>query len=303
MNPLIEKWAKGASDAGALAKSIAESGIKSVSSAICGVRIFGSIHAQTSDEMQRDETHYLLVPFPGADSSYVVYTKRIIPAGVGANNSLPKARIFHVPDESGRKILEAQLLDRAVSVSGHSGAGEGESEIADRLDELAAQIDEQTQSVTGGLVLIGGTVAFINPLVGLGIAASSLLPAIGGKTTKAGAGLIGDKLRARDKARKNSESLELARKEINKLDPELFHNPLLNSIDALITNELADYDPFIDSRNQVDSFENFRYYELTAVAVSEVYGDVLKKKKLKGSLSPMSRKWIEHLSSMAEAGN
>ena len=48
----------------------------------------------------------------GEEGAFAVYTKRVLPPDTGPTNSLPKARIFHVPDESGMAAIERELIDR-----------------------------------------------------------------------------------------------------------------------------------------------------------------------------------------------
>ena len=292
VNSLFNKVVERAADAGTLAKSLAEGGVRYVTTAVNGIEVLGSIYAFSSKDVERDETHYLLIPFPHPDNSYVVYTKRVIPPGVGITNSLPKARIFHVPDASGQAILEKQLITKAIE----NGLVEsvGQSDFADRLETLAEQIDQQTEKVSGGLLLIGGAVAFVNPLLGIGIAAKGLLPSVGAKATKAGASLIGDKLRAWNKAKRESRSLKEAKKNVRRLKPQVYTNPLIQSLDAIVTNESDSYDPLLDERNWIDAFDEFRYFEITLEAISEVYSEIMERKN-ESSLSSSYRSWIKYL--------
>ena len=45
-------------------RSLAESGMKSVSEAFHGIPLFGALAAINTEEVERDETHYVLVPIP-----------------------------------------------------------------------------------------------------------------------------------------------------------------------------------------------------------------------------------------------
>jgi len=168
VNNLLKKLTDGASDAGTLARSIADSGLRSVNEVFRNMRIFGALSASSDENVEYDETHYVLVPLLGAQRKYAVYTKRILPPDTGVVNSLPKARIFHVPDETGREILERELIANIVNESLDFDAGS--SEFADTLEKVADQIDSETSKISGGLMLIGGAVAFVNPVLGVGIA-------------------------------------------------------------------------------------------------------------------------------------
>lgn len=109
MNPLLKSLVNGASDANSFARSLAESGLRSVSEVFRGTKIYGALSATTVKAVEYDETHYVLVPLLGAQR-YAIYTKRILPQDAGVTNALPKARIFHVPDETGRERIEPPAI-------------------------------------------------------------------------------------------------------------------------------------------------------------------------------------------------
>jgi hypothetical protein len=273
MNSLLKKLAGSAADAGSFVRSLADSGLRSVNEVFRGTKIFGALSASASEQAETDETHYVLVPLPGAEREYAIYTKRILPPGTGVTNSLPKARIFHVPDESGKALLERKLIDRLAKERLDQNAGS--SDLADTLDKVADQIDRQTDKISGGLLLIGGAVALANPLLGIGIVVKGLLPSIGAKATKAGADYFGGKLRARNRATAESDAKEDAAKEVGKLKPQLYENPVIRSMEAIAANPATDFDPVLDQRNWIDEFKSLRHYEVTAEAIREVYTEIL----------------------------
>ncbi|MEM7697755.1 MAG: hypothetical protein AAF236_05055, partial [Verrucomicrobiota bacterium] len=73
MNPKIEKLIANASDTGALARDLAKSGLKSVSDIVRGLELTPAISAGTSEEVEHDETHYLLIPLLGGIREYAIY--------------------------------------------------------------------------------------------------------------------------------------------------------------------------------------------------------------------------------------
>jgi hypothetical protein len=58
VNNLLKLLVDGASDAGSLARSITDSGLKSVSEVFHRVTIFGSLSATETTDAVYDETHY-----------------------------------------------------------------------------------------------------------------------------------------------------------------------------------------------------------------------------------------------------
>jgi hypothetical protein len=269
MNPILKKLSDGAADAGSLARSIADSGLRSVNEVFMNMRIFSALTASSAENTEHDETHYILVPLPGTQGKHAVYTKRVLPPDTGAVNSLPKSRIFHVADEAGKTHLEQQLI--ANLVSDRSVQTSANSELADTLDKLADQIDGEIDKISGGLILIGGVVALVNPLLGVGIAAKALLPSIGAKASKAGAGYVGNMIRNWNLTQAQSKLRKEATTEVRRLKPVIYPNPVLRSLDAIVTNPNTDYDPAFDRRNWIDHFEPPHYYLATVEAIQEVY--------------------------------
>lgn len=298
MDRLLRKLSDSSADAVELAKSVVDSGIQSVSGLLGGVRVFSSLTAMSPDEIERDETHYVLVPIESEDAKHAIYTKRVLPPDIGVTNSLPKVRIFHLPDRSGQELIEHQLVSEHVD---GNLAKAGESEFADVLDRFAEQIDRESNRVTGGLLLIGGAVAFLNPLVGLGIAAKSLLPSLGAKATQAGVDFVGGKFRKRSHEQAKLKLEKEAGKKLRKGKVEIFENPLIRSLEAVVTNPSDSYDPFLDRRNWVDEFDSHQYYTITIEAIREVYADAQQERGKRPALNELHLRWVEYLGAQAES--
>jgi hypothetical protein len=273
MHTLLKKLADGAADAGAYARSLAEAGLGSVSQVLRGTRIFGALTTSAVEHLERDETHYLCVPLPGPGREAAIYTKRILPPGVGATNALPKARIFHLPDETGRELMEQKLV--ADLVRGRLDPEAGRSDMADTLERVADRLDKETNRISGGLVLIGGAVALMNPLLGVGIAAKALLPSLGSKASKAGVEYVGKKMREWNASSAEERLRKGATREVGALKPTLYANPVLRCLEAVVTNPRPEFDPFLDRSTWVEAFPHFHYYQVTREAIREVYRDVL----------------------------
>ena len=150
MDKMVKKLVETATDAGGLARSFLDTGLRSASEVIRGIRVFGSLTASSVAELDFDETHYVLVPL--LNGGYAIYTKRVLPAGIGDTNSLEKKRVFHLPDKSGKKLLEQELVkDLAQKEMSESGLP---ADLATHLETLAARIDAETAKTTGGILLI-----------------------------------------------------------------------------------------------------------------------------------------------------
>lgn len=269
MDAILKKLTNKARDTQTLARAITESGLKSVSSVLRGTPIFGALTAASDETAEYDETHYVLIPLLGAEKNYAIYTKRILPLDVGANNSLPKARIFHVPDEAGTSLLERELV--AELINKRCGEEVDSSELADTLEKLADQIDGETNKISGGFLLIGSAVAIVNPLLGIGIATQGLIPAIGAKASKVGAEYVGNKLRQRNKTVAKSKIEKKTTNEIRKLKPQIYPNPITRSLEAIAANPQTNLDPAFDHRNWIDQFKSPRHYAVTLEAIQETY--------------------------------
>ena len=65
MNEHLKSLLEKAKSTGDLAEGLAKEGLRNVSSAWQGVGLFRSLSALTVADLEKDETHYLLIPFLG----------------------------------------------------------------------------------------------------------------------------------------------------------------------------------------------------------------------------------------------
>ncbi|MGJ8724827.1 MAG: hypothetical protein ACSHYB_09750 [Roseibacillus sp.] len=299
MNERLKNLLEKAKSAGDLAEGLAKEGIQNVSSAWQGVGLFRSLSALSVADLEKDETHYLLIPFFGEEagaSHFVLFSKRVIPEGYGATNSLPKERIFHLPDLSAEERLREQLTSAfADSSRKEQDAGAG---LADRLEALAEQVDRETEKLSGGFLLVGGLTTLLNPIAGVGMIAGGILPAITGKLAKSGAAAAGDQLRDWSEKRAHKKKEKAARGEVAKLKPRVFVNPILKVLEAALTNPTGREDPLLEGKGLNEGFPNHRYLAVTAEGVAGVYEDVLKNSR--GSLTPAMRAWLGSLTEVSE---
>lgn len=266
------------------------------------IPLFSSVRVIESSELEdTDETHYFLVPYRLSDSGYALFTQRVLPEGAGPGNFLPKARIFHLPGggtiDTFEKLIVDQLKDEKIQNIDISAP------LADRLDMIAEEIDHQSNLITGGLVVIGGVVAVINPLLGVSIAAKALLPTLGSKLSKHGINHLSDWLR--DKKLQTSEKNAIldAQKEIKRLPPEVRIDPTLAILEEALSTADPDHEPGFAFANSMKTPAEASSVMLTAKAISFIYEASLMDSSThsEAHLHPADTAWLRSLSEL-EAG-
>jgi len=90
VNSLLKSISQKATNAGEFVTQLKETGLNSAHDLVAGIPLFGALSANTEEDVIYDETHYVLVPLVGSGGKNAVYTKRVLPPDVGADNSLPK---------------------------------------------------------------------------------------------------------------------------------------------------------------------------------------------------------------------
>jgi len=238
MKQIFDPVLRTANDLSETARRITDDGIRLFRSSLGKLPLLSSVRAIESSEIEgRDETHYFLVPFRLSESGYTLFTQRVLPEGTAPENILPKARVFHLPQESSIESLETLITDQ-LKENNLKNLGSS-ALIADRLDMVAEEIDSQSNLITGGLVVIGGVVAVVNPLMGVGIAAKAILPTLGSKLSKHGINHLSDWLR--DKKQQSNEKTATADaiKEIKRLPAEIE----ISSALALLEETVSTKDP------------------------------------------------------------
>lgn len=296
MKETLGKLLKGAQSAAEMTETLAREGISSVQCGWQGMGLFRALSALSVPDLEKDETHYLLIPRPvasGEGVEFTLFSKRVIPEGYGANNSLPKERVFHLSDESVEDRLRSQLTESLIAREGESGGGDP-LDLAGRLEALAEEVDKETDKVSGGMLIVGGLTTLINPVAGIGMMASGVLPKIGGKLVRSGASLAGDQLR--DWSQKRME--KKVSSEVERLKPLIFINPILQRLEAVLTNPTEQDDPLLEKLDWGEGFLYHRYLQVTAEGLGEVYEDSLKKKK--GALSAPVKTWLKSLAELGE---
>lgn len=259
-----------------------------------GIKFFrthiGSIPLFTSGTVfeggDRDETHYLLVPTLQEEENYTLYRIPSLPNGVGPVNDLPKAQVFHLP-ASGSEEMLIGLLTKELK-GAHLETIDSSSPLADRLQMIADEIDQQSESVSGGLIMIGSAIVMANPLLGIGIAAGSLIPSLGSKLTTHGIEQAFGWLKGRREKTAESEAETVARREVKKLKTETRQHRLLSLLGKTLHDQTGEFDPMIESPSLWDEPTHLADMKLGIEAITAVYQN-------RHHLSPTLLTWIDHL--------
>lgn len=235
-----------AEDVQKTASRLMADGVKFFRSQLGNIPLLSATHAaKNEDSVERDETHYFLVPMQSESSGYRLYSARVLPDGVGPENDLPKLKVFQLPVEGTAEEISRLLLQQLKSKT--LANLDPNSPLADRLELVADEIDKQCLLVSGGLLLVGGIVAVANPLLAAGIVAKSLLPGIGTKLSSHGFKHASNWLRSKSKASAENEAEKKARSEVKKLKPETRINPVLALLNKTLHSKKDAFDPLLES--------------------------------------------------------
>ena len=269
-DPILES----AKDVAALSSRLLEDGLGFLKTSIGSIPIFAGTKVYVAEEgMAADETHYFLIPFRAAERGYAIATQRVLPEGIGPENDLPKHRVFHLPRNTPINTLERFLADDLAE--GHAKMADPRSDLADRLDAVADEIDEKSHFVTGGLLLIGGAVAIANPIVGAGIAAKALFPGVGAVLSREGLKKVGDILRKKREEDVGEEAEKMAQREVRRMKPELHENALLSLLEEAVSSSDPNFDPMMHDPGCGTDVAAMRLQSITAESILNTYREVL----------------------------
>ncbi len=282
-----------------LVKRISDDGLEHFRGQLGNIPFFTSIKIIASVDLKnRDETHYFLVPYRLNESSYALFTQRVLPDGVGPANSLPKARIFHLPDKAASAAIEKLATNQIKELKLKTASTS--APLADRLDLLAQEIDRHSDRITGGLVLIGGVIAIANPILGIGIAAKALLPTVTSKLSKHGINHVSDWLRDKKVKSLEKSATNEAEKEISKLAPEILNDPVLRLLEESLETSDTNHDPNIAFAAMMNTPSEATATIFTASAISHVYADCMADPAThsKAQLHPADLRWLKSLAEL-----
>ncbi|ABC29008.1 hypothetical protein HCH_02180 [Hahella chejuensis KCTC 2396] len=263
-----------------------------VKESIGKLQLFSSSQTAPSLYEDVDEKHYFIVPFRLAEQGYVLHTMRVLPPGVPPLNSLPKKRIFHAPSNCSREMIQQLIVEPMLAETPPPKDG---SAFGQYLKEVANNIDRVENKVTGGLLLVGGLVAIINPVTAVAIAGHALLPTL----AKYGLNSAGKKLNALNA----EKEVELARtkllKEFSETGVEYVENPILTELVLALSTSVEEHDPatFDLQQHHFNNRDNAKLIHLTCACIYDVYADLLKTKRKwrDAGLGAEDIQWINQL--------
>jgi|GEM_PF-686274 len=248
-----------------------------------------------------DEKHYFLIPYRLSEIKYTFYSMRVLPYGVPPINDLPKKRVFHFPnahcDSLVEHVLVNQIREQYKEISRPSNTTFGDS-----LIDIANEIDKVEGKLTNGLLLIGGLVAFINPLAGAGLA---LIPGLSSRLSKYGLKNVGEKLNQTELKQEIQKAEQTVLKEFREATTVSIVNPILAELETALDTTEQEHDPikeFQFDRYLFSDADNSRYIEISCTAVTNTYREVIHRQKLweKASLGPEDIRWLKSMEDVAE---
>ena len=281
LNELLEK-----------AGAITENGTSYFKGMLGQINLFTSSEALMIADQIVDETHYLLVPDRDTEIGYSLFTKRVLPEGFSADNDLPKHRIFQLPHQQSIESLEL-LLHKELQYKNLTRR-DTTSSIAERLDAIAKEIDDKSNHITNGLLIIGGVVAIANPLLGVGIAVKALLPSLTSKVTTSGLDHLSKILKNKKKESAEKDANKEAKKDIEKLAPEIIINPALELQHLALHTVEPDHDPLTESLHLWDNLHETKQLFLATEAITTIYADRIKS-NTSSYLHPNDIAWLKSL--------
>ena len=304
MKKIIDTIKNAVTKSGDTVSELLDSGLTIVSTRIGKLPFIASHEAvNTPNATRYDEKHYFLVPFRLSETGYTFYSMRVLPESVPPINNLPKRRIFHFPNEHGEQLmvamLQAQVREEYTEVQRPQG-----DTLGNRLVDIANEIDKVDSKVTNGMLLIGGLVALVNPLIGAGIAAKALIPGVGAALYKYGLRNLGEKW---NENQLKEEIQNAERKVLNEFkgsDTCHILNPILSQLELALNTEKFEYGPSALGIFSGAAFDHdgIRMMQLTCTAISNTYQDLIKNKKLCRQAA-LNQTHIQLLMVAAEAAN
>ncbi|MFC1749024.1 hypothetical protein ACFL2V_09490 [Pseudomonadota bacterium] len=245
-------------------------------------------------EIQYDERHYFVVPFMlDGGNNIALHSMRCLPEGVPEINKLPKRRVFHFPNEHTEVLVQQMLVDSAKDLAEQEHECDGNT-----LTRLANDIDALDKKLTYGMLFVGGMAAFVNPVVGVGIAAKALMPGVAGMLNKYGLRPAGEKLSQAQLEKKVKEAEAGVLKDFADASTIQVINPILQELELALQTTEKEHDPLLDfdmSKGSIDKLDGERWRELTETAIYHLYKEVLEdpSKYADACLGPEDIRWLK----------
>lgn len=304
----IRQWMKQAGELGAAtwnkSAEMLGAGTGYLKSSLGNTWLLGSTAASSDYDHQKfDERHYFLIPFHLAEAHYSLHVTRLLPDGVPPINDLPKQRFVHLPNDHAMPAFEAIVTSQARQTVESAEPSSGS--LAGRLNELADQLDRLEGKMFGGVLLVGGLVALVNPAAGAVVAAKAALPSIGLFLSKYGLKYAGDSVQEKDVARQVKNAEKEVLQQFRNTEAQPLTNPLLSQLDLALRTHESQYEPILDFEPGDLSFgdqDRSRMLKVTAQAITNTYAELLEQPKQwpAARLGPEDIRYLRLLAELAE---
>jgi hypothetical protein len=222
-----------------------------------------------------DEKHYFLVPDTGSETGYSLHIMRCLPMGVPPINELPKRRMLHLSSSHALPLLQSIVSEQAKADV--RSAERDTPYLASNLNALIDEIDAVDGKLFNGVLLIGGLVAFVNPVAGAAVALKAVLPSAGLIVSRYGLKFASDTVTNLDLA----AQVRRAEKDVAKQFKEANTVQLVNPLLAHMQDEtdlgmwMMDRDAFAFGCEDLafSRVDVRRLVDLTRAAISDVSGE------------------------------
>ncbi|WP_413694471.1 hypothetical protein [Psychromonas sp. KJ10-2] len=104
------------------------------------------------------------------------------------------------------------------------------------MNDIALSIDENNNKITNGLLVVGGVICVANPVTGIAVIGSSLMPNIIGDVVSKTVKNFADNLNNNALLSNDKKSDSFAKKNINKCKPEIVFNTILSKLEKAIND-------------------------------------------------------------------
>lgn len=204
-------------------------GIGLVTTTFGAIPFIGS--TETSDAYDGnlwDERHYFLVPDDKTEQGFAIHVMRCLPKGVPPINELPKRRLVHLPNEHALPMLKEKLLVAARRDASEHNDG---NFVSQNLDNVINEIDKIDDKMFGGVLLVGGLIALVNPLAGAAVALQAAVPSIGLILSKYGLKIASEKVTNMDVANRIKRAEKDVMAQFKQGQTIEIINPVLGNLD------------------------------------------------------------------------
>jgi hypothetical protein len=272
-----------------------KSGFAMAKEVINGLPVFVSLEQSTKFATLYDEKHYFVIPYRLSPTGFSLHTLRCLPKNIDDVNDLPKRRIFHFANEHAQGALQQHMLDTASVM-----AKSDDTSHISPLESLANDIDKLDNKLTYGMLFVGGVAAFINPLIGAGIAVKALLPGVGTLVNKYGLRPMGEKHTQSNQDKAVESAQQKVMDEFSQANTIKVINPILQELELALNTDEFEHDPLMDANlanGSLPELDDQRWRELTETAMYNVYKEVYRdpNKQAQAGLGPEDIRWLRVL--------